>query len=478
VRRTYAAGAVWSAVNAIVSVLVPIGLFVYFARAAQPWQIGVIAQGLAWIEVIKIFTPLGLYEALLATDDYDHVAPAAAGLLMISAVLAFFAYLGVMSIVPLWIPAVRELFPFVAVLGVRIIFDVLAIQPQAAIARRMDFKRLALRTLIANVLAAIGGVVCGKLTTPVTGLTTYYVLQSGVLWLMTVAGSHAMLAPVFEWKRLKTIAANAFLATQVRSLATLNNFADQIISATFVGPAQVAHYNLGKRVEVAQITAASSFASILFQPLFARRGGAEVGTDFQRSLLMMTLLCGLSTAVFAVNANGLIGVLFGPAWQTAAPIAAALAFGGMARAVGGVQGAYFSVNGHNGLLRNRSLVSAISGVAIVCTTGIVGLQAMAWMLAIKNAAIVFWAAWTLRSIAPLRGCARTLVVLPALSVLSAWLGRLVVASFVPATLLGVVLQVLVSGAACCLVVIALFHRDFLAAVKTIKARGHAEASAL
>ena len=420
----YLAGSVWSGLNAAVSIVVPLGVFVFFAREVPPARMGVVAYGMAWVEIIKVFAPTGLYEALLSAEDYDEAAGAASGLLMVSGLVGCAIFSAIMLCARFWMPGAALLAPLLLLLGARVFFDIVVVQPQASLARRLDFQRLAVRTLTANISAAVGGVILGRFVDPLTGFVAYYVLQSFVLWLMTVAGTRALARPSAAWGPLKRIGRNAYLSTQVRALGTFNNFADQIITAAFITPAAIALYNLGKKVEINQITATNSFTSILFQPLFARRQDDQLGRDFQRSLLVISLISGVPTALFVANATSLVPTIFGKQWTAAAPIAAALAVSGFARAIGGVPGAYFSVNGQNDVLRNRSLVSAITGMAIVCLTGVVGLLAMAWMLAVKNILITGWSAWHTRRLAGPVFYARDVLGVLIAGGVAAWLGRM------------------------------------------------------
>jgi teichuronic acid exporter len=470
-KASYLAGSIWSGVNAAAALLVPLALFVYFARAVPPWQIGVVAYGLAWVEIVKIGLPLGLYEALLAVEDYESYARPAAGLLMASAALGFAVYSGVMLAAPLWLPAAAKLMPFLIALGLKIVFDVLLVQPDVVIARRLDFRRLASRTLIANIGSAVFGICVGHLTSPLVGLVSYYILQSLVVWVTTIVGTNSLLAPTLGWGKLRGIAKTAFLATQVRSLATLNNFADQVIAGSFIPPAALARYNLGKRLEIAQITASSSFNTILFQPLFARRKDEEIARDYQRSLFMISVLSGVPTALLIANIDTIISVAFGPHWAGAGPIAAALAVSGFARAVGGVHGAYFSVSGKNAALRNRALASAGAGVLIVCTTGMIGLLWISILLSLKNVAMTGWSAWMTRNLAPLSYYVKDVVGLVLIAAGAAWAGRWLGDRWLPHDQLGIFLTWGTSAATCAAAVGALYLGETVAAVKsTLKLR--------
>ena len=396
----FLAGSIWSGLNAAVSILTPLLVFVGFARMLAPWQIGVMVYAYAVGEMVKVFTPMGLYEALLGGEDDGPTGAAAAGLLALCAGGALIAYVAVLLLTPLWMPEARSLAPYTLVVGVRVVFDLLVLHPQSLIARRRDYKRFALRTLAANVLAALTALGVTLALSPLAGMAAYYLAQSLVLWAATVLGARPSPAPSFGFGRLRPLARTAFLASQVRSFGTLNNFADQILASLFISAGAVARYNLGKRVEMAQVTGVQSFSSILFQPLFARRGAdADVGPDYRRSLFVITLLCGAPTALFAVNAGAIVPLVFGAKWAAAAPVAAALAFSGLFRALGGVQAAFFSVTGQNAALRNRLLVSSIAGVGVVLCVGWLGITAVAWLLALKNLLVVAWSAVLTRRLA-------------------------------------------------------------------------------
>src|SRR3954462_9499955 len=65
----YLHGAAWSALNAVAGALLPLGIFVIFARWLPAAEIGVVALAVAVTEVIKPFALPGFYEALLQQKD-------------------------------------------------------------------------------------------------------------------------------------------------------------------------------------------------------------------------------------------------------------------------------------------------------------------------------------------------------------------------------------------------------------------------
>ena len=413
----------WSGVNAIASVLLPLFMFFYFARLTPPWQVGVIAYAMAWVEVVKIFAPLGLYEALLASKDYDAQAGAAGTLMAVCGGAGFLLYAALIGVSMLWMPAIGQLFWLALALGSRILFDMLSIQPQVTLARSLKFRGLASRSLFGNLAAGAMGLGASLFVPPVAALTIYYVVQAMVSYVATIVSARAWAPFTLDWSPLRAIGKTAFLATQVRSLATIINYADQLIAGSFVSPAVIAWYNAGKRVEIAEFTAASSFSSVLFQPLFARSGEQDMAARFQRCLLLMTLVCGVPAVVLAVNAKLVIGTVLGDQWLGAAPLVSALAIAGLGRAVGGVHGAYMSVNGLNNVLRNRAIASAVGGALIVALTGVIGIVWVGVLLAIKNTLITASSAWITRNLAGPADYVKSVFSVLATALAGAWLGR-------------------------------------------------------
>ncbi len=422
-RVKFLSGAVWSGVNAIASVLLPLFMFFYFARLTPPWQVGVIAYALAWVEVVKMFAPLGIYEALLAADDDGPLAGPAATLMAVCGGVGYLLYAGLIAVSILWMPAIGNLYWLALALGSRMVFDLLSVQPQVTLARSLKFRGLASRSLFGNLAASLIGLGASAFVQPVVALTVYYVVQAMVGYVATVLSARSWARFTLNWTPLRSIARTAFLATQVRSLATIINYADQLIAGSFVSPAVIAWYNAGKRMEIAEFTAASSFSSVLFQPLFARAADQDISERFQRSLMLITLFCGVPAVVLAVNAKLVIGTVLGPQWLGAAPLVAALAIAGLGRAVGGVHGAYMSVNGLNAVLRNRAIASALAGAVIVALTGVIGIVWVGVLLAVKNSAITAWSAWITRGLAGPMAYLKSVFSVLAAALAGALLGR-------------------------------------------------------
>ncbi|WP_431272856.1 oligosaccharide flippase family protein [Dankookia sp. P2] len=301
------------------------------------------------------------------------------------------------------VPGVDHAWLVIALIGLRIPLDLAALQPQAVLAERLALRRLALRTMGAT--AGAGTLGLGLLFggQAMAGLVAYQLSLSLLVLLLTSVGSGTFARPRMHRDCLRRLWPEASRASGVRLVAAVNNSLDQVLVAGLLGGLQLAYYNLAKRIETILITAAGSFSSILFQPIFARRTPGGDAQGLQRGLAVITATCGLAAALIVVTHLQLVTFVFGPSWAEAAPIAACLAMGGFARALGGVHGSLLSVSGRNRHLLRISLGSAGCGLILVVLLAPVGLVLCAAALAARSICATGVMAWLTRHDLPATG---------------------------------------------------------------------------
>lgn len=422
-----------SGLSAAATTLVPLLIFIYLARRLDAPAIGAVIYAVTVVEMLKALCPLGLYEAVLSSDDYPAAAPVAGGILAGVAGAATLVFVAVLLVSATQMPSLHDRIWYALAIGLKLPFDILVLQPQAHLVKQLKVRQLASRGLLANAGAAVAGVAAAAIWGAMTGLVLYYLAQASIIWIATRIGAgigthEAALGWRYDPAVARALVPVAWPASQVRMLGAVNSYADQLVTGVTLGPADLARYNLGKRTEVAQFGVAGSLIGILYQPRFAQRDTPhEVRHYFRQALLLFSLCCGIPAVLFAVNAGMLVPLVFGAQWAAAAPIAAALALGGFARAFGAVHGSYQSLNGDNGDVRNRSVVSAASGLLLLGVAPAAGLIAVAALVATKNVGIALWGMVRLRALAGLAVYVRV-TALPLAGALAGalaglWLGR-------------------------------------------------------
>jgi O-antigen/teichoic acid export membrane protein len=375
----------------------PVGIFVFFARTASPEMIGAVALAASCIEILKSVAMPGLYEAVLQQpDDEQRCHETACFVLLVFAGALLFVYLVGLAVLSIFMASVTSHYVAFAVLGSRVLFDLAALQPQARLAQRLAFRRLAMRTMMSISLGGAIGVTLALLVDPFMGLIAYQVCQSLVFLMVTVIGTGAAARPRLHRNCFLRMRREATLATCVRLLAASANNLDQIIVAALIGSARLAFYNLGKRLELTFVTVAGSFSAILFQPRFAQGRAERHGRDIRQGVAMLTIVLGFPAAAFIANSSFLVATVFGEQWKGAAAVAAVMAAGGFIRAIGYVPGALMSVSVRNRELLLISLISVVTGAVLVVVTAQFGILWCAVALLVRQLVSLGWMAMILR----------------------------------------------------------------------------------
>ncbi len=433
-RHSGFAGVLWSSLNAGAGVLLPFLVFVFFAHVLVPAQIGMVVLAVSCAEFVKAMGFPGLYEALLQrTEQRQRYHETTLAVLLISGVTLLAAYVGAIVLLARLVDGVATNQLALLAVGLRVPLDLATLQPQAALAQRLSYRRMAIRAIFANAGGGAIGIVLALSSAPLAGLVAYQVGQSALLFATTVVGTGALARPRLHRDCVRRMAHEATMSSIVRLVAATNNYVDQILIAAILNSTRLAYFNLAKRVETTFITAGAAYSAILFQPLFVKRDGAGRESVLRKGLAMLTLLCGLPVVFLTVNASRLVPLIFGDRWSVAAPVVALLAIGGLARTLGSTHGALLSVSGRNRQLAVISTVSAISGILAVVATAHDGIVWCAAALMAKNVLVLLWLAAATRLDVPRTAQAYlTDVVVPlAMMLLGAIAGRLLAGIAVP-----------------------------------------------
>ncbi len=360
-------------------------------------MIGAVALAASCIEILKTVAMPGLYEAVLQqADDHTRCHETVSFVLIISACVLVVLYLTGLAALSYFVAAITSHYVAFGVLGLRVLFDLAALQPQAWLAQRLAYRGLAMRTMVSISTGGAIGVAVSLFVDPFAGLIAYQIGQSLAYLLTIVTGTEAAARPRFHLDCFRQMQREATLATFVRLLAASANNLDQIIVASLVGSVPLAFYNLGKRVEASFVTVAGSLSAILFQPSFAKGRIEKRRADFGGDIAMLTMMLGLPAAVFISNSSFLVGIVFGQQWLAASAITALMAAAGFIRAIGYVPGALMSVSVRNRELLMISFISVLTGAVLVALVAPFGILWCAVALLVRHLGGLGWMAATVR----------------------------------------------------------------------------------
>ncbi len=399
----FGSGALWAGLSGGIAILLPLLMFVIFARVLSPSVIGQFALAVALSELLKMFGAPGLYEATLHRQDATGRDQAAAqgvflfmGLALLPVHLALYHSLLALTGS---LPSADEAW-LLGLVALRIPLDLMLLQPQAELARRQAYARLAQRNIMANAGAALlgfGAVLGGQ---PMLGLALYTLGLSVCTALATIIGTGAWRWPIWAPDALRAMRAEALAASAVRGASVALIQMDQLVLGALLGPVAFAHYNFGKRIEMAFVSVANTFTQTLFQPHFAAlQEPAERAVALRQAMGIVTVTCGAGAAVFIATADLLVALLLGPEWAPAVPVAAMLAVAGHGRALAAACASLLSVSGRNALLFRVFMASAGLGLAMVAVAAPFGALAVAGAVALRVLGTTVVLAWMTRAVA-------------------------------------------------------------------------------
>jgi teichuronic acid exporter len=320
--RQWAGQIKWSVLYGLTTQLPVLVAFVLVARYVAPEAFGTMA--IAWLiaGVGQIFLIETLGDALVRRPDLQAETRDAtlwAGL----ALGIVFALLTAAVAAPgaslFGDPMLAVVLP---VLAVRLLFDGLAIVPDAMLRRAYALKALALRSAAANVLAAVAAVLLAREGFGVWALVAQQVMLGAVS--AAVAWSAAGYRPAFRLRLPPRDVCSYFgNASLFRSVDFSSANLDRFIVGSARGPLDLGLYGVAMRVQSLSLElTVGNGLRLLALPMLARASTCRdtLRNAYLKALRVLTLIAFPCFAGFALVAGSLVPAVFGGAWLPAVPL--------------------------------------------------------------------------------------------------------------------------------------------------------------
>jgi O-antigen/teichoic acid export membrane protein len=350
-----------------------LSLVISFTLAAMlgPRVYGVVAMATLYIMFVELVQRQGMSAAVIQRKrlDPEHQDTAFWLVLGLSLMMAAASVGGA----GWWAAAndLPELRPVLVALSLLVPIQGLIIVPDALLRRRMEFRRLALRTLVAVAaggLAGIGGALAGwgvwalVAQQLATGLASVVVLWSVSGWRPRARFSRRAA------RDLTGFSTGSFLSSVA---VFVNNRADAVLVGLFFGPVVVGIYRLaGRLVEMLLSATVRPVQSLSLpelsphqddRPEFARRLARLMRLSATVALPALGLLAGVAEPLVAV---------LGPEWSAAAPALRILCVVGAVRVVVALNGPMLQAVGSPFVQAAVSWLAAAASAATFAGTGL------------------------------------------------------------------------------------------------------------
>jgi PST family polysaccharide transporter len=388
-RATKAAG--WALLDRWVTRTLTTVVFIILARLLTPQEFGIAALALVARHFLSTFIDQGFSEAIVQTPDLKpSFANTAFWTAIVTGSTLTLALVFTASFVAREILGDASVAPLLRVLAISLGFTALSSTQSALLRRQLAFRELAIRHLVAQVVAGIVAVVAAFLGAGAWSIVLQAILQGAIGAAILWRYSEWRPALEFHPATFRSLSAFGVSMVGIDILSVIQQQADNLLVGRSLGAAALGIYALAFRFYFVVVDVTMSSMSSVALSTFAR-----VQRDLpaiRRSYLAATRLTALVVLpIFAgmvVVAPEMISALVGDTWNAAAPVLRALSPSGLILCL-----AYLDRSLVVALGRPRlALGIAAAGVALRLLGYIVGVQfgLVGVAVGLSVASIVFW----------------------------------------------------------------------------------------
>jgi len=340
-------GTLWSAINSIVPTLLNSLVFIVSSRYLMPVDFGIVALAVSAVSLATALAPAALGEALIQQLNIrrSHLDT----VFWICTVSALLIY----SLLIVFSPVIAEklnqpaVLQFLPILGLKLLFDLFAVVPNALIARSMSFHLVALRSIIATLLSSV---VCIGL------LVSGYGIWALVISMLTVSMTSCITTflgakwfPGFDVgrKELRDLYHYALFASGNRFLQLMN--LDQLVIGSLIGPAPLGIFNFARRLfQILNDVIAGALTSVSHTLLSSLQNEKD---KMREAFLMATYGSSIVSFPAFVGLAAVVGdavpLVFGAQWSDAIWPTRWFCVIGLMSCLGIIQSALISSQGKN-----------------------------------------------------------------------------------------------------------------------------------
>lgn len=340
-------GTLWSAINSIVPTLLNSLVFIVSSRYLMPVDFGIVALAVSAVSLATALAPAALGEALIQQLNIrrSHL-DTVFWICMVSALLIYTLLIGFSPVIAekLNQPAILQFLP---ILGLKLLFDLLAVVPNALIARSMSFHLVALRSIIATLLSSV---VC------IGMLVSGYGIWALVISMLTVSMTSCITTflgakwfPGFDVgrKELRDLYHYALFASGNRFLQLMN--LDQLVIGSLIGPAPLGIFNFARRLfQILNDVIAGALTSVSHTLLSSLQNEKD---KMREAFLMATYGSSIVSFPAFVGLAAVVGdavpLVFGAQWSDAIWPTRWFCVIGLMSCLGIIQSALISSQGKN-----------------------------------------------------------------------------------------------------------------------------------
>lgn len=380
----------WAGINTLIPMISSFGVLVVTSHILSPGQFGIVglATGLALLG--SAICPGGFGEAIIQRLELTPSHLNSVFWLCLSAGCAVFLVECEFAHAAAKLFKIESVAVLIPVISTRLISDMVAVVPNALIARSMHFHLFALRSLIVSSVASIITLVLVLSGYGLWALVLSQIMSSYITAIVSFLSVDWRPKWSFSLSALKELSGYGLYSSATLSVTSLMTQNEQIFVGYFLGTTQLGLYNFSKRViDVLNGMIAGSLGAVA-HPMFS---GIQNETDrVRRGFLFATFVS--STIAFpvfsglAITSDRIVPLIFGSHWVRAVPFVQIQCALGFIVCIGALQSGLITSKGKANWWFYWQLLANATTIIVIATFAHFGIKIM--MIALVVRAYTLW----------------------------------------------------------------------------------------
>ncbi|MBD2436525.1 lipopolysaccharide biosynthesis protein [Nostoc sp. FACHB-110] len=391
-------GVFWSAIESWGRQLLSLAVFFILARLLGPETFGLVALASVFLAFLQVFLDQGFTQAIVQRQNLEpeHLDTAFWTNLGISFILTILCFSSADLVGHFF--KEPQIIPILKCLSINFIITAFNSVQNALFERKLAFKTLAKRSLLAVTTGGIVGVTMAFMGFGVWSLVGQQLFNSlaGVLVIWWASDWRPKFR--FSPKHFKELFAFGVNVVGMNIAYFISRRSDDFLIGYFLGSSALGYYSVGYRVFSILTELLTSVLSKVTLPTFARlqQDPERLRNALYQAIQLSSLITFPGFLITSVLAPELIQVVFGEKWLPSVPIMQILNLSGIAYAYFYFNGSVLMAIGRPSAKLAIDLIQAMSniiGFAIAVKWGIVAVAAAFVIRLYLMAPVIIWIVW-------------------------------------------------------------------------------------
>ncbi|WP_392531334.1 lipopolysaccharide biosynthesis protein [Nostoc sp. C117] len=399
-RKQAVKGVFWSALDSWGRQIISLGVFLILARLLGPETFGIVALSTIFLNFLQVFLDQGLSQAIVQREDLEkeHLDT------------AFWTNLGVSGLAAILSIAcaglIAELFkepqitPIIRYLSLGFIISAFSSVQEAIFQRKLAFKSLAIRSLIAVIIGGIVGVTMAFMGFGVWSLVgqqlTNSLIQVLVLWWVSDWRPGLRFSP----KHFKELFAFGVNVMGINLFNFLSRRSDDFLIGYYLGSIALGYYTVAYRLLLILTQLLTSVIVKVSLPAFSRLQSEpeRLRNALYKGIQLTSLITFPGFMATVILAPEIVTVVFGQKWTPSIPVMQVLNLIGILYAYFYFNGSVIMAVGKPSWKLALDFLQAVSNVVAFALSVQWGIVAVAAAYVIRGYLMVplnIWVLWKL-----------------------------------------------------------------------------------